>query len=142
PLQDLTMIYLDNSATTAVRDEVREAMLPYLAESWGNPSSVHEYGRAAQQAVDGARQQVARLLNCQPAEIYFTPCATYSNNVAILGRARQVESQGGGRHLITSAIEHPSCSGPAKFLEANGWQVTYLPVDGEGLVTAEALQRA
>jgi cysteine desulfurase len=136
------MIYLDNSATTAVRDEVREAMLPYLSGNFGNPSSIHQPGQAAREAVDKARAQVAALLNCQPSEIYFTPCATYSNNVAILGRARWVESNGGGKHLITSAIEHPSCLGPAKYLEGAGWKVTFLPVNRQGLISAADLEKA
>lgn len=136
------MIYLDNSATTRVRDEVREAMMPFLSDGYGNPSSIHAPGGEAATAIANARQQVAALLNCKPSEIFFTPCATYSNNVAILGRAKFVERTGGGKHLITSAIEHPACLGPAKFLEANGWDVTYLPVNQEGLVTAESLKKA
>lgn len=136
------MIYLDNSATTAVRDEVREAMLPFLGEQGGNPSSIHKPGRAARKAIDKAREQVAGLLNCAPEEVYFSPCATYSNNVAIIGRARFAEANGHGKHLITSQIEHPSCLGPAKYLEANGWDVTFLPVDSEGLIDGKTLTRA
>jgi cysteine desulfurase len=136
------MIYLDNSATTAVREEVREAMLPYLGEQGGNPSSVHKPGRAARKAVDRAREQVAQLLNCDPAEVFFSPCATYSNNVAIIGRARFAEANGHGKHLITSQIEHPSCLGPAKFLEANGWDVTFLSVNRDGLIDAKQFERA
>lgn len=136
------MIYLDNSATTRVRDEVREAMLPFLCVRSGNPSSIHGAGREAQQAVEHARQQVAQLVGCSAAEIFFSPCATYSNNAAIIGRARWVEERGGGKHLITSAIEHPSCLGPAKYLEANGWDVTYLPVDAQGMISVERLENA
>ena len=135
------MIYLDNSATTVVREEVRDAMLPYLGEHGGNPSSIHKSGRLARQAVDRAREQVALLLNCKPSEIFFTPCGTYSNNTAILGRARYAEANGMGRHLITCQIEHPSVLGPAKYLEANNWDVTYLPVDAEGLIDLAVLQR-
>ncbi len=135
------MIYLDNSATTAVRDEVREAMVPYLGEHGGNPSSIHKSGRTARKAVERAREQVALLLNCDPAEVFFAPCATYSNNVAIIGRARFAEANGHGKHLITSQIEHPSCLGPAKYLEANGWDVTYLPVDRDGLVDVAQLTK-
>lgn len=136
------MIYLDNSATTFVREEVRAAMQPFLDQAGGNPSSLHKPGRQARQAVDQARQQVAGLLNCDPSEVFFTPCATYSNNVAILGRARVVEARGGGKHLITSAIEHPSCLGPARHLESQGWQVTYLPVDKHGMISAAQLEEA
>lgn len=136
------MIYLDNSATTIVRPEVREAMLPYLGEHFGNPSSIHKYGRVARQAIDNARQQVATLLNSKPEEVFFSPCATYSNNVAILGKARYVEEQKLGRHLITSNIEHPACLGPAKYLEGNGWEVTYLRVNKQGLIDAEQVRQA
>lgn len=136
------MIYLDNSATTMIRPEVREAMLPYLAESFGNPSSIHKPGRVAREAVDTARQQVADMLSCKAEEVFFTPCATYSNNVAILGRARYVEANRGGRHLITSNFEHPSCLGPAKYLEGQGWTVTYLPINSQGLISPEQLRSA
>ncbi|MBI4533977.1 MAG: aminotransferase class V-fold PLP-dependent enzyme, partial [Candidatus Melainabacteria bacterium] len=83
-------IYLDNSATTCVRQEVVESMLPYLREKWGNPSSIHTAGQESLRAISTARQQLAQLLNCHSEEIYFTPCGTYSNNVALLGRARFV----------------------------------------------------
>ena len=135
--QELLMsssIYLDNSATTKVRPEVVEAMLPYLGETFGNASSLHSQGKAAKDGIERARQSVAKLLNCLPEEIYFSPCGTYSNNVALIGRARFAEANGLGRHLITTAIEHPSVIGPAKYLEANGWRVTYLPVDAEGFI--------
>ncbi len=135
-------IYLDNSATTRVRKEVRNAMLPYLEDDFGNPSSIHAVGRDARKAIDNAREQVARLLNCTPKEVYFSPCGTLSNNVAILGRARFVEANGHGRHVITSCIEHPSVLGPTKHLEAQGWKATYLPVDAEGAVTLDSLEQA
>lgn len=136
----LRTIYLDNSATTTVRPEVREAMLPYLAEKWGNPSSVHYMGSVSKRAMDEARKSVAKLLSCEVDEVYFTPCATYSNNVAILGRARFVDANNKGKHLITTKIEHPSCSGPAKYLESIGWEVTYLPVNRDGLISLEDLK--
>lgn len=136
----LRTIYFDNSATTPVRKEVREAMLPFLDEKWGNPSSVHYMGGVSKKAMDQARKSVAALLSCQPSEIYFTPCATYSNNVAILGRARFVEANQKGRHLITTKIEHPSCMGPARYLESQGWQVSYLPVNKEGIISVDELQ--
>lgn len=135
-------IYLDNSATTKVRQEVVEAMLPYLTDNWGNPSSIHKMGRAAHMAVVTARQQVAKLLGCEPEEIYFAPCGTYANNVAILGRARFAEANGSGKHLITSQIEHSAVLGPAKYLESQGWKVTVLPVDAEGLVRVADLKAA
>ncbi len=135
-------IYLDNSATTRVRDEVADAMRPYLTDKCGNPSSIHKYGRDAQVAIAVARQQVARLLNCQPDEVYFSPCGTYSNNVALLGRARFAEANDHGRHLITTPIEHSSVNGPVKHLESQGWKVTYLPVDRQGFVDPAQLRKS
>jgi len=138
----MTKIYLDNSATTQVRAEVTEAMLPYLKQHAGNPSSVHSFGVKAKEAITNARKQVAELLSCEQQEIFFSPCGTYSNNVAIRGRARFAEANGQGRHLITTPIEHPSVLGPVKYLESQGWQVTYLPVDAQGLVSPESLSQA
>jgi cysteine desulfurase len=140
-MQMLRTIYLDNSATTPVRPEVREAMMPFLLEKWGNPSSVHFYGRDARRHIDEARRSVATLLGCEEDEVYFTPCATYSNNVSILGRARFCEANGKGRHLITTQIEHPSCLGPAKYLESIGWKVDFLKVNREGVVDPQELKR-
>jgi cysteine desulfurase len=135
-------IYLDNSATTQVRQEVVDAMLPFLHDNWGNPSSIHSAGRKAKEAIGKARRQVADLLSCDENEVYFSPCGTLSNNVAMIGRARFAEANGMGRHLITTSIEHPSVLGPAKHLEAIGWQVTYLPVDSEGLVRVKDFEAA
>jgi len=135
-------IYLDNSATTPVRAEVLEAMLPYLTENWGNPSSIHSAGRRAAKAIKKARAQVAGFLNCLPEEIYFTSGGTMSNNIALLGRARFAEANGHGRHLITTAVEHPAVLGPAQFLESSGWKVTYLPVDKNGQLSLSAFERA
>jgi len=134
-------IYLDNSATTAVHPEVKEAMLPYLTDLWGNPSSLHEPGHIAHDAVANARAQVASLLNCQSDEVYFTSSGTLANNIAILGHARFAEANGLGKHLITSTIEHSSVLGPIEFLEASGWKVTYLPVNGEGFVDIESISK-
>lgn len=137
----LRTIYLDNSATTPVRPEVIEAMMPFLQNKWGNPSSVHFYGRDARRHVDEARRSVAGLLGCEEDEVYFTPCATYSNNVSILGRARFCEANGKGRHLITTQIEHPSCLGPAKHLESIGWKIDFLKVDREGVIDLDELRK-
>jgi cysteine desulfurase len=133
-------VYLDNSATTRVREEVIEAMQPYLCDRWGNPSSIHRMGRQARAAIDTARQQVADLIGAHASEIHFTPCGTYSNNVAILGRARYVEENQLGRHLITSCIEHSSGLGPSRHLESRGWRVSYLHVDKEGFVDLDELR--
>lgn len=130
-------IYLDNSATTPVRREVIDEMLPFLESDFGNPSSIHSHGMKANAAVKQARERVAALLNCSPSEVYFSPCGTYANNISILGRARFVEANDGGKHLITTAIEHPSVIGPSQHLESRGWRVTYLPVDRDGIVDIE-----
>jgi cysteine desulfurase len=135
-------IYLDNSATTPVRREVIEEMMPFLESAFGNPSSIHSHGTRAADGVKQARERVAKLLNCSAQEVYFSPCGTYANNVAILGRARFVEANDGGRHLITTAIEHPSVIGPAQHLESRGWRVTYLPVDRDGIIALEQLRKA
>lgn len=142
PEQVIMAIYLDNSATTAVRQEVVDAMLPFLTRDFGNPSSIHSLGARSAKALDLAREQAASLLSCSPEEIYFSACGTMSNNVAIMGRARFIEANDGGRHLITSQIEHPAVLGPCKFLESRGWKVTYLPVDGEGFVNVSDLEAA
>lgn len=135
-------IYLDNSATTPVRREVIDEMLPFLESDFGNPSSIHSHGMKAAAAVKLARERVAGLLGCMPSEVYFSPCGTYANNVAILGRARFVEANDGGRHLITTSIEHPSVIGPSQHLESRGWRVTYLPVDKDGIIDLEQLKNA
>jgi cysteine desulfurase len=135
-------IYLDNSATTRVREEVVDAMLPFLGEQWGNASSLHANGKAAKRALNTAREQVANFLRCRPEEVFFSACGTNSNNVALLGRARFLEANNMGKHLITTQIEHPSVLGPAKYLESRGWQVTYLPVNKEGLIELEQFRKA
>jgi cysteine desulfurase len=135
-------IYVDNSATTAIDPQVKEAMLPFLNEYCGNPSSLHEPGHIANDAISTAREQVANLLGCDSEEIYFTAGGTMANNIAILGRARFVEANNLGKHLITSKIEHSAILGPAQFLGASGWKVTYLPVDEEGFVDISELRKA
>ena len=135
-------IYVDNSATTAIDERVLEAMLPYLKELWGNPSSLHEPGHIAHGAVSTAREQIAEMLCCLNEEIYFTSNGTFANNTAILGRARFAEANGLGKHLITTSIEHSSIISPAEFLESSGWKVTYLPVCAEGFVNVDDLSNA
>lgn len=131
-------IYLDYNATTPVAPEVLDAMLPWLREQFGNPSSTHAYGRRAAQAVATARRQVADLIGAKPHEIVFTGCATESNNLALLGTARSVIENGSPkRHIVISAVEHPAVMAPAMQLRAQGWEVTVLPVDALGRVSAE-----
>ena len=134
------MIYMDNAATTRITEPVFEAMKPYLTEVYGNPSSVHGYGRTARAALEQARARVAAALNAESSEIYFTGCGTESNNWAIFGAARA--RAGKGRHIITSSIEHHAVLHPCEVLEKQGFEVTYLPVDADGLVSPESLEAA
>lgn len=133
-------IYLDYNATTPVDPDVVAELLPYLQEGFGNPSSNHPYGKKAKQAVELARARVAGLLGCDPAEIVFTSGGTESNNQALIGTAFANSDR--GRHIITSAIEHPAVLNPLRWLEEQGFKVTYLPVDGKGWLDPEAVRRA
>lgn len=131
-------IYLDHNATTPVDPRVRAAMLPYLDELFGNASSVeHSHGHAALQAVDHAREQVASAIGARPNEILFTSGSTEANNMALLGVARASPNK---RHLVTSAIEHPSVLEPCRALEREGWRITVLEVDEAGLIDLDALE--
>jgi len=134
-------VYLDYNATTPVDPEVVQAMLPFLHEAFGNPSSSHVFGARAKQAVDDARTQVAALIGCAPAQITFTGCATEANNIALLGAARAAE-RSGRRHLVVSAIEHPAVLEPARELERRGWRLSIVPVDGHGRVSPEDVAAA
>jgi len=125
-------IYLDYNATTPIDGEVRAAMLPYLEQYFGNPSSTHSFGVEARKAVEIARTQIAALLHCKPYEIIFTSGGTESNNLAIKGVAYLNKHK--GNHIITSQIEHPAVIEVCKNLEQNGFRVTYLPVDASGMV--------
>jgi cysteine desulfurase len=125
-------IYLDYNATTPHDPEVIAAMRPFLEEEFGNPSSSHSYGSKPRQAVTRARQQIASLLNCKPEEIIFTSGGTESNNFAIKGAAEAFRQK--GNQIITCQIEHPAVLEVCQFLEDNGFEVTYLPVDEFGLV--------
>jgi len=133
-------IYLDYNATTPIDREVAEAMRPYLEEYFGNPSSSHWYGIQAKKAIEKARKQVATLLNCQPDEVIFTSGGTESNNYAIKGSA--FANRHKGNHIITSTIEHPAVIEVCKYLEVNGFQVTYIPVDEFGLVHVVEVEKA
>jgi len=133
-------IYLDHAATTPVRREVMEAMLPYLQESFGNPSSPHTLGREAKEALEAARFHVAGLFHAEPAEIVFTSGGTESDNFALCGVAWANQEK--GDHIITSAIEHHAVLNACKFLERRGFAVTYLPVDRYGLIDPEQLRKA
>ncbi len=132
-------IYLDYNATTPVAPEVADAMLPFLREHFGNPSSSHPYGQFAAQAVARARSHVAALIGAHDDEIIFTGCATEANNLAVLGVAHAL--RGAKRHLVVSAIEHPAVLAPAAHLEAAGWSLSVVPVDSFGLVSPDEVAR-
>ena len=131
-------IYMDNAATTATRPEVMEAMLPYFTQNYGNPSSIHAFGRDARRALENARKQVAAALNCEPREVYFTAGGSESDNWAI--RCALQNKQ--GKHIITSAIEHHAVLHTCEYMEKQGYEVTYLPVDEYGIVSVEDVKKA
>jgi cysteine desulfurase len=131
-------VYLDYAATTPVRPEVLKAMQPYWVEKFGNPSSVHSWGREAREAIEEARAKVASLINAEPSEIIFTSSTTTSDNLAILGAVNALPEKRG--HLITSQIEHHAILDLFKHLEKQGFRVTYLPVDKNGLVQLDKLE--
>ncbi len=136
-------IYLDHNATTPVHSEVVDAMIPWLREHFGNPSSTHAYGLRAHQAVERAREQVAALLGCDPEEVFFTSGGTEANNIAIVGVAEAVAARDGSRrHLVTSVVEHPATARPCERLERQGWAVTRVPVDAEGSVRVSQVRAA
>jgi len=133
-------VYLDYNATTPIDPEVIDVMLPFLREHFGNPSSSHYYGKIAREAVEKARAQVADILGCNANEIIFTGGGTESNNYAIKGAAFALQPK--GNHIITTRIEHPSVLEVCKFLELNGFEITYLPVDKTGQVRLSDIEEA
>ena len=130
-------IYLDHNAGTPVLPEVVDAMLPYLREHFGNPSSNHIYGRTMHDAVERAREQVAQLIDCVPGEVYFTSGGTEANNLAIRGVTAAIPAR---RHILTSVIEHPATAGPGAWLEQQGYRVSRVQVDSAGRVLPERVQ--
>lgn len=134
-------VYLDNAATTALSPRVLEAMMPYLTQNYGNPSSVHAFGREAKAGLDKARLQAANALGASPEEILFTGCGTESDNMAILGVAR-LYGEKKGKHIITTNIEHHAVLHTCEHLEKQGFEVCYLPVDEHGSVTAVQVAEA
>ena len=136
----MNRIYMDNAATTAVTPAVMEAMMPYFMACYGNPSSIHSTGRDARRAVDAARRQVAAAIGAQPNEIYFTAGGSESDNWAIKGTAFALKHK--GNHIITSAIEHHAVLHTCQWLEKQGFEVTYLPVDEFGMVRLADLEAA
>ncbi len=133
-------IYLDYNATTPIDKEVADAMRPFLDTYFGNPSSTHEYGVVTKMAIEDARDNVAALIGCKSSEIVFTSGGTESNNYAIKGIA--LANKHRGNHIITSKIEHPAVIEVCKYLEKNGFTVTYLPVDEYGMVSSADVENA
>lgn len=132
--------YFDNAATTRVRPEVLKEMIPYFCEEYGNPSSIYHIGRRAKRTIENAREKVANLINAEKNEIYFTGCGSESDNTALKGIAYSKKSQ--GNHIITSKIEHPAILDSAVALERQGFKVTYLSVDRNGIVNLQELENA
>ncbi len=137
----MRQVYLDNAATTPVDPRVLDEMLPYLREEFGNAASRnHSYGWRAEEAVDTARNQVAKVLGCSPKEVIWTSGSTESNNIAIKGVARMYGEK--GKHIIAQETEHKAVIDPCKYLEQEGYRVTFLPVTKAGLVSAEQVREA
>lgn len=134
-------VYADNAATTKISDTVFDAMLPYLKEHYGNPSSIYSIGRDARKAIEVAREKVAKAINAQPNEIYFTGCGTEADNWAIKSTV-ELLSKKGKNHIITTAFEHHAILHTCEALEKKGFEVTYLPVCSDGYVTAKQVEDA
>ena len=136
----MNTIYLDNAATTPVRKEVVDAMLPYLAESYGNPSSVYKIAQANKKAIDESRETIAKALGAQANEIFFTSGGSEADNWAIKGIAEAHKAK--GNHIITTKVEHHAVLHTCEYLEKNGFEVTYLDVDEYGMVRPEDVEKA
>ncbi|MBQ2765359.1 MAG: cysteine desulfurase NifS [Clostridia bacterium] len=134
------LVYADNAATTSTSRAVLDAMMPYLTEVYGNPSSLHQKGRAAKAAITAAREKIASLLGCKPNEIYFTASGSEADNWAIKGIAHAMQNR--GRHIISTKIEHHAVLRALESLEKEGFEVTYLDTDSEGRVTPEQVAAA
>ena len=133
-------VYFDNSATTKTDERVIEAMMPYITENYGNPSSIYKIGRENRKAVEEAREQVAKALNCESNEIYFTNGGSESDNTAIRGIAYAYKNK--GNHIITSKIEHPAVLETCKQLEKEGFEVSYIGVEENGIIKLDELKNA
>ena len=137
-MQEKTKIqYFDYAATTMVKQEVLEEMLPFFSEKFGNPSSMYSVGREAKRAIEEARKRVANLIGCDSSEIYFTGCGSESDNMAIKGAA--FANRNRGKHIITSKIEHPAVLHSCEYLEKKGFEVTYLNVNNQGIIDISEL---
>ncbi len=138
-MEDRT-VYLDHAATTYVKPEVFEAMKPYFSEHFGNASSIYSLGRDSKKAVEESREKVAKAIGAEPREIYFTGSGSEADNWALKGIAAAYKKK--GNHIITSAIEHPAIMSSCKYLEGEGFEITYLSVDSDGLVSPEQVRNA
>ena len=134
-------IYADNAATTKMSRTAIDAMLPYMETYFGNPSSLHTIGQQAAEALQKARETVAECLGCQPREITFTSGGSEADNQALVSAARIGERKG-KKHIISTAFEHHAILHTCQWLETQGWQVTYLPVDADGFVTVQQVENA
>ncbi len=139
-MTEARLVYLDNQSNTRLDERVFDAMLPFFKEKYGNAQSIYSLGAQSKDALDKARNQVARLINAKDDEIFFTSCGSESNNLAIKGIAEAYKSK--GRHIIVSSIEHFSVLNAAKRLSQNGFEITFLPVDKLGAVDKEALKKS
>ncbi|HWQ43878.1 MAG TPA: cysteine desulfurase NifS [Desulfosporosinus sp.] len=133
-------VYLDHSATTPVDPEVADLMMKYYTEKYGNPSSVHSFGREAKQGLEAARLQVAELIGAKPQEVTFTSGGTEADNLAILGTAEALRKK--GKHIITSSIEHHAVLETCEYLEKNGFELTIIPADAEAMISVEDVKKA
>lgn len=133
-------IYFDNAATTKLDEKVFEEMLPYLKEKYGNASAIYKLGRESRKAVEDSREKIAKILNCKPSEIYFTAGGSESDNTAIKGIAHSYKNK--GNHIITSKIEHPAILETCKELEKEGFEVSYISVDENGIINLDELRKA
>lgn len=133
-------VYFDHNATTPVHPEVKKAVAPYLGELFGNPSSIHWAGRDVRKGIEDARREIAAFFGCQPLEIVFTSSGSESDNLAIKGIA--FRKGNAGKHIVTSRVEHPAVMNTCRFLEAQGFRVTYVPVNRYGIVEPDAVRKA
>jgi len=136
----LRKVYLDHGATTPLDEEVLEAMMPFFKEYYGNPSSVHSFGREVKKEVEGARERIAKNMGVEPEEVYFTSGGTEADNLALIGTARALKEK--GNHIITSAIEHHAVLDTCAWLKKEGFEVTALPVDEYGMVSPGDVEEA
>jgi len=132
------LIYLDNAASTQIHSEVIDEMIPFLKEQYGNASSIHSLGRLSHNAIQNARKKIADLIHCQPEEILLTSGGTESNNTTLFG----ISNSNSKKHIITSSIEHEAILEPCKKLEKEGSEITYVPVDSDGLVNSEKIRES